>query len=90
MRLWSFAFSASTLECAPESAEELISRFFQPLLGLPILYGQHRLRDFVRLCQQQGLQGTLLIQRRMLKGSGQTHGQLNFHWWLPVYGNTGL
>jgi hypothetical protein len=32
----------------------------------------------------------LLIQQRMLKGSGQTHGQLNFHWWLPVYGNTGL
>jgi len=23
-------------------------------------------------------------------GSGLTHGQLNFHWWLPVYGCTGL
>lgn len=46
--------------------------------------------DFVRSCQEQDLLGAASHQERRPKGSGLTHGQLNFHWWLPVYGCTGL
>jgi len=52
--------------------------------------GQQGFKDFVRLCQEQGLQGGSSHQERGPKGSGLTHGQLNFHWWLPVYGTIGL
>lgn len=45
---------------------------------------------FVRSCQEQGLLGAASHQECRPKGSGLTHGQLNFHWWLPVYGCTGL
>lgn len=48
------------------------------------------LQRFVRPCQEQGLLGAASHQERRPKGSGLTHGQLNFHWWLPVYGSTGL
>lgn len=47
-------------------------------------------QGFVRPCQEQGLLGADSHQERRPKGSGLTHGQLNFHWWLPVYGCTGL